>query len=326
MKFSEIKTIGIAVIVLTVFVAGCDKIPSKSANVEKKKSVSDLVKEKMAVTPSSEVIATAAKIDSSDEVLPKSVIAKVGDWTLTVSDFNLRIKNIKQVMPDFDDKNIEAKKMLVDELIRQQLMVMEARNQKIDKSDDVLAAVKDFENNLLVQELVVGLTKDIKVSEADAKAYFDQNPDVFIKPVEKKITEIVVPTEKEAKEILVLLLQGGDAMMIAKDRSKGSSAKSGGDLGYLEQAPFEQMQKALEGIATKGGVSTVFQGPEGFYLVKVEDVRGGDKVTFEEVKGELIKGLSVQKQQQSVFAKLDEIAKRVKVSVNKTFFDAKTGE
>ncbi len=134
--------------------------------------------------------------------------------------------------------------MLVDELIRQQLMVMEARNQKIDKSDDVLAAVKDFENNLLVQELVVGLTKDIKVSEADAKAYFDQNPDVFIKPVEKKITEIVVPTEKEAKEILVLLLQGGDAMMIAKDRSKGSSAKSGGDLGYLEQAPFEQMQKA----------------------------------------------------------------------------------
>jgi len=111
---------------------------------------------------------------------------KVGDWTLTMPDFNERVKNIKQVVPNFDENSVESRKWLVDELIRQQLMVYEARAERLNESKEFHAALKDFENNILVQELVADLTKEVKVTEAETKEYYDKNPDVFIKPVEKK--------------------------------------------------------------------------------------------------------------------------------------------
>ncbi|MBF0594074.1 MAG: peptidyl-prolyl cis-trans isomerase [Candidatus Omnitrophica bacterium] len=309
-----------AVIIFTFLsvlcVAGCDNIAPKAKKAAAVPAT---------VTAPAAPVAAAAAVTSADEKLSKDVLAKVGDWTLSVAEFNERVKNIKQVVPNFDEKNVEAKKTLIDELIRQQLMVHEARDQKFNESKEFVAAMKDFENNILVQELVTDMTKDIKVTDAEAKDYYDKNPDVFLKPVEKKVSEIMVLTEAEAKDVLVSALQGTDFAQLAKDRSKSKSAANGGDLGFITKPAFEQMGKAIETL-NKGGVSSVFQGPDGFYIVKVDDVRGGDKVAFDEVKADLIKGLTSQKQQQVVLGKMAEVAKKVKVTVNTDLLDGKTGE
>ena len=318
--FSEKK--GMIFLLLTVFIAtGCDLIaptPKKTKyQTQPKETVVSEEKQSIETAPAAtKTIATA---------LPKDVLAKVGDWTLTTSEFDERIKGIKQVVKDFDENNIDSKKMVLEELIRQQLLVREAREEKIDQQKDVRAAVEDFENTLLVQDLVAKLTENIKATEQDAKEYYDANPDQFIKGVEKQVREIVVATENEAKDILVQSLQGADFAQMAKDRSKAKSAANGGDLGFVYRAPFEQMQKTLDTV-NKGGVSSVFQGPEGYYIVKVEDVRGGDKATFDEVKEELVKGLTIQKQQKAVLDKLAETSKKVDVQINADLFNTKTGE
>lgn len=292
-------------------VTGCDLLSSKPFP---KKTVAKAAPEAQAAQPA----------EAKDAPLPDGILAKVGDWTISMDEFNRRIDAVKKMVADFDDKNVDTKKMILDELIRQQLLVQEAKAEKVDRQTEIVEAVRDFENTLLVQDLVGGLTKDIKATEQDAKEYYDANPDLFIRPVEKSLREIVVPTEVEAKDILVRILQGSDFVQTAKDMSKGKSAEKAGDLGFVEQAPFEQMQKAIEGLA-KGGVSTVFQGPEGFYIVKVEDIRGGDKAAFGDVKEDLVKGLTVQKQQQAVMDKLNDVAKRVNVKVNPGLLE-KTGE
>lgn len=307
-------------------VAGCDSLLPKA----KKPAV---VKSSGAVAaPVTSSVAAAANVSAgdklgaaTDEALPKDVLAKVGDWTLTAAEFDERVKNIKQVVPNFDEKKAESKNMLIDELIRQQLMVYEAREQKLNESKEVRAAMKDFENNILVQELVAGLTKEIAATDVEAREYYDKNPDVFVNPLEKKVSEILVPSEAEAKEVLVLVLQGGDFAQIARDRSKGKTAAAGGDLGFLAKPAFEQQGKAVEAL-TKGNVSAVFQGPDGFYIVKVDDVRGGDKVAYDTVKADLVKGLTSQKQQKAVLEKMAEVAKKVKVSVNTDLLKEKTGE
>lgn len=300
-------------------VVGCDNLKSKAAARNPAPTqASSTAQSPATVTPT----ASAA---SADQKLPKDVLAAVGDWTLTVAELDERIKNIKQVVPSFDEKNIQSRNMLIDELIRQQLMVYEARNLRLNETKEFKAAIKDFENNILVQQLVGDLTKDVKVAEEEARDFYEKNPNMFIKPVQKKLSEIVVPTEAEAKEILVSLLQGADFAETAKSRSKGKTAGNGGALGVLEKPTFAQMGKAIEGI-NKGNLSAVFQGPDGYYIVRVDDITGGDKVSFDEIKADLMKGLTSQKQQKIVLDKMAEVAKKVQVKVNTDLINVKTGE
>ncbi len=294
-----------------VCVAGCDNLQSKRKAPEAKTSVA--------------AAAVESAVFATDEKLPKDTLAVVGNWRLTVADFDERVKNIKQAVPSFDENSLETKKMLIDELIRQQLMVHEAREQRLNDTEEFRAALKDFENNILVQQLVVGLTKDIQVNDTEAKEYYDQNPTIFVAPLEKRASEIVVMSEAEAKDILVSLLQGADFAQTAKELSKGETSRDGGDLGFLNKPVFDQMESALATL-NKGGLSGVFQGPTGYYIVKVTDVRGGETVAFDKIKEDLVKGLTAQKQQRIVLEKMAEVAKKVKVNVNGELLNAKTGE
>jgi peptidyl-prolyl cis-trans isomerase C len=306
----------ITLIVISFATAGCDLISPKKAPASSQKTTAAPA----VVVPPANPVTPA----SADEPLSKDMLAKVGEWTLSLNEFNQRIDGIKQAIPEFDSTKVDAKRMVLDELIRQQLLVQEARRENLDRSKEIKDAVKDFENTLLVQELVSTLTKDIKATEQEAKDYYDKNPDLFIKPLEKQLREIVVPTEVEAKDILVQILQGADFAQTAKERSKAKSAENGGDLGFVTQAPFEQMHTAVVGLA-KGGISSVFQGPDGYYIVKAEGVRGGDKVAFNDIKEDLIKGLSIQKQQQVVMDKLTDVSKKINVKINRELID-KIGE
>jgi peptidyl-prolyl cis-trans isomerase C len=265
------------------------------------------------------VASVAAPTDTNplqnNEQLPKNVLAKVGSWSITIDEYKERLVGVKKVMKDFDDKAPGAKEMLLEDIIRQQLLVYEARQQKIDQLQDIQGAVKDFENTLLVQELAGRLTEGIKATEQEARDYYNANPDVFVMPVEKQLREIVLPTEAEAKDVYIQVLQGADFAQTAKDKSKGKTAAQGGDLGFVAKAPLEQMQKETEALK-KGEVSRVFNGPDGYYIVKVDDVRGGDKKPFDEIKEDLLKGLTLQKQQKAVLDKMSEVAKKINVKVN----------
>lgn len=255
------------------------------------------------------------------EALPlaDNEIALVGDWRLSIAEFKERLDNVAQTIPNFDPNDLNSQSIILDELIRQQLMVMEAEKQGIHKQADIKQAVEDFRRTLLVQELADQLTKDIVVTEEEANQYYQNNIDLFVVPLEYKVRELVVYTETGAKEMLVQLLQGADFETLAKERSKGASTENGGDLGYIRQAPFQKMQNAIETL-NEGDVSSVFQGPEGYYIVKLEDKRGGEPRAFEEIKEDLIQGLTVQNQQQAVLERLSEVAQTTTIEVNQEYF------
>ena len=257
--------------------------------------------------------------------LPAGVLAKVGDWTITQTEFAEKVKGVKEMTKDFNEKEAGAKAMLLNEVIRQQLLIQEARKEGLQNSKEIQTAMTEFENTLLVQEIVTRLTKDVDTTEADAKKYYDANGDEFKKPVEKQLREIVMATEAEAKDVLVQVLQGGDFAQVAKDKSKGKTKDNGGDLGFKTEASFPAMAAAVSTL-NKGGVSSVFQGPDGFYIVKVEDIRGGDKVPYEDVEADLLKFLKLRQQQQVLADKVKEIQQQIKVRVNEDLIKDGTGE
>ena len=257
--------------------------------------------------------------------LPKNVLARVGNWTLTTDEFNERLKLLKQGLPDFKENDANTKKMVLDELIRQQLLVKDAQDSGIGESKEIKDAVEDFRKTLLVQELANRLTKDVVANETDARLWYDENKDKLAQPITWKVREMVVPEEATAKNLLAQVLQGGDFAQIAQTQSKGATAAMGGELKpfMTGKAPFEAMQAAIANLG-EGDLSTVFKGPQGYYIVKVDSKKGGSVKPFADVKSDLINGLTMQKQQAVILEHLNKLAEKNKVEINKALVDETT--
>jgi peptidyl-prolyl cis-trans isomerase C len=303
---------------VVAFLTGCDLLglgPKKQDNSQKQP----------------ETTVTAAPVTQrateAPGPLPNNVLVRIGSWTLTAEDFNNRLNLLKQQLPDFKENDPNSKTAVLDELVRQQLLVKEAEDSKIGNTKEIKDAIEDFRRTLLVQELASRLTKDIAATEDDARAYYDANKDRFTAPVTWKASQIVAGDETAAKNILVQVLQGGDFAQIAKTQSKAANAAEGGELKpfVAGKAPFDAMQTAIANLDA-GGISGVFKGPEGYYIVKVDSKTGGTRKAFIDVKKDLIYGLTMQKQQAVILNHLRDLADKNKPEYNKELIGQVVGK
>jgi len=288
------------------FLSGCDQVKSFSEYFSGPK-------EKRAESPSP--TALPQQKTQSSEVLAPNVLAKVGNWQITIEDFNNRLKNLKQVLPEYDIVDLDSQKMVLEELIRQQLLVLDAEQSGISNKKEVTEAVEEFRKTILVREVANKLLEGVVATEAEALEYYNNNKEIFVKPAEWNVREIVANTQTGANEILIEALRGevvfGD---LARQRSIGKSAVKGGDLSFSE-APFPAMANALLSLEV-GGISSVFKGPEGFYIVKLEEKKGGEAESFLEVKEEIINGLTMLKQQNVLMERLNALRLKTPVVIN----------
>ncbi len=87
-----------------------------------------------------------------------------------------------------------------------------------------------------------------------------------------RASHILVKTEEEAKQVLLILSQGNKPFeQIAQERSLCPSGKKGGDLGYFGRG---QMVKEFENAAFKlkpGQVSQPVKTQFGWHVIKVTE-------------------------------------------------------
>jgi len=251
--------------------------------------------------------------------LAPGVLAQVGDWTLTAEDFKQRLNNVKAAVPDFDTQNPESKRLVLDEIVRQELLAIDAKERGLANKKEIEDAVEEFRSALLVREVASKLIENISATEKEAEDYYNQNKEVFVEAAQWRIREIVVPAQQEAKDILIELLKGADFGETAKARSKAKSAPQGGDLGPLKELP-PALAKAVATLDV-GDLSSVFKSPEGYSIVKLEEKRGGKPLSFSEVKADIISGLTQLKQQQAILAHIDQLRQKTPVKVNENLLN-----
>lgn len=299
-SFVKKSTVVLSTLILMVGLNGCDLINPPKKETKKAKPAE---------------VAQQPKVEDNAP-LTKDVIARVGTWVLTTEQFDQRLKLLKEGLPEFDANKPGSKEAVLNELIRQQLLVKDAEAQGIGDQKDVTEAVEDFRRTLLVQDLASKVTKDVVATEKDAQDYYAQNKDLFVDPIQWSVREIVVADEVTAKGLLVQVLQGGDFGEIAKTQSKGKTAATGGVLPVFTKPPFDALGTAIASLEV-GATSAVVKGPEGYYIVKVDGKKGGAMKAFAEVKADLISGLTLRKQQEAILQHIDELASKTKVEINK---------
>ncbi|MEM7816813.1 MAG: peptidylprolyl isomerase [Candidatus Aenigmatarchaeota archaeon] len=235
------------------------------------------------------------------------LLARVNDWRLGVDDFKDYLEAFKKLTKaqynvDLDINNFEIKREVLNNLVREQILAQVALEQGLDKKEEVLKALRDYRDSLIVKELRDELEKKIEISYAEVKNFYDQNKDrlpQIKKPTEPKVREIVVDSETKAKEIYSRILQGEDFSILARTYSISESKDKGGDLGYLTYNPKEKFDKfwIVLSALDKGEVSSIFKDEKNnrYYIIKVEDIRGGEIRPFSEVEADIREALKLQK-------------------------------
>lgn len=248
------------------------------------------------------------------------VLARVGSWTITVGEFKERLAALKEVVPGYVPGNVEQDKMILQELINQQLLVEEAERLKIGERKDIKEAVEEFRRTLLVQELARGIIEKIDVTDEEVKNFYEINKTEFVEPAQWEVREIVVDTEEEAKELLIELYRGADFGETAKMRSKGQTAEQGGLLGEISVFDFPKQRDIVTALEV-GGTSRAFKGPQGFYIVKLEGKKGGEPQELEKIKEDIKVGLIMRKQQEVVVKYLSELEGKAEIDINEKLLE-----
>lgn len=166
-----------------------------------------------------------------------------------------------------------------------------------------------------------------EIPENEAKAYYDGNPDKFVKPESVRASHILIKVEEKADEaqkkaarteiekIQAKVKAGEDFAALAKEFSQCPSAENGGDLGVFTRGqmvePFEKAAFSL----TEGTVSEIVETQFGYHLIKVTEKHDADKYSFDEIKVKLIQYLKDNKIKNDVSNLVKGLREKAKVEI-----------
>ena len=288
------------VLLLSVVVCGCDKIfPSK--------------------TPATPVTNTQPQQEMIKISGP--LLARVNNWAIGTDDFKSYLDNLRPLATaqNLDIDSFEFKQRLLNDLVKNEILAQLAVKRGLDKDEDFRKALRDTKSTLLASKIRSDLENKVIVSYSEIENFYEQNKFLLRKPQEMKIRELAVSSESTAKDIAIRLLQGESFASLARQFSALESSSKGGDLGYITYNPQEKFQKYWEVVLSldKGQNSSIFRGDDGnYYILKLEDLRGGQEIPLSEVENELREGLKRDKIEQELNNMVDSFKTNAKVEVN----------
>jgi parvulin-like peptidyl-prolyl isomerase len=245
-------------------------------------------------------------------------VLKVDGTALSNEDVQAEINALPEMAKQFF-QGPEGATRLVDELAKKEMLYLEAKKRGLDKSKEFDKRVEEFKKVTLINELLQKeLAGAANVSEKDAQDYYNNHKDEFMMHSQIRLSQIVVPTEDEARKVFEQLKQGGDFAKVAADVSTDKkSAKAGGDMGLFKQGELApQIEEAVFKLK-KGEISMPVKLQDGFHFFKVTDVKG-NIVDFDKVKGMITQNLTNQKQKEAFDKFMESLKKSYKVEINKS--------
>jgi parvulin-like peptidyl-prolyl isomerase len=146
------------------------------------------------------------------------------------------------------------------------------------------------------------LSKDLEgkftVTEAEARAEYEAKKKTeFTRNASVTLQEIVLgPEQAELARDLATRARGGeDFAALAKQHSKGATAKAGGDLGRLQRGELAPQLEAVAFALQKGAVSEPIPTTDGFRILRVVERTEEGVTPFEEVRAEITKRLQQER-------------------------------
>ena len=218
-------------------------------------------------------------------VPPETVVATIGDLTITEADITFATEDLRQELQRVRPE--ERRAFLVNVLIDMKVMAKAARDAGLADTDMFKRHVQYLQERELRQDFFAEKVATA-VTEETLKAAYDQFVKDF-KPVEEvHARHILVATEDEAKAIKAELDGGKPFEVLAMEKTTDPSGKqNGGDLGFFSKdmmvPEFADVAFTLE----PGKISDPVQTQFGWHIIKVEEKRMSSPPPLEQVQQQL---------------------------------------
>jgi len=232
-------------------------------------------------------VAAASAAPSASPLTPETVVAEVNGTKYTAAE----IDKIIAMLPPQYQAVARSQPQMLGQVFLMRRLADDATKAGLDQKEP-------FKDQLEMQRIQVLSTAELsevnntmKVTEADQRKYYEENPDKF-KQVKVRVIYVAfnptpgkaatdgkaLPTEAEARtkiEDLAKRIRGGeDFGKLAREVSddKASAAKDG-DFGVINQdSAYPQAIRDAVFALKQGDMSAPIRQPNGFYLIRAEEV------------------------------------------------------
>lgn len=262
----------------------------------------------------------------------EEIIAIVNDNIITRSEYEASLRSLYQMLQsqlEGEELNKQfnlLKGDLLESLIREMLLLQEAREKDFDVTEQVNLYIenlmkennietdaqlrqelrkqgldyefwrKQLEENFLKQALIYNeVDRYIVLDDSELISYHKSHPEEFTEPAEYRLRVIYISPEGKSEEELQAkkeeisrkLSEGEDLADLAGQYSEGPEKESQGDLGSFRKGELEKtLEQAVEKL-NPGEIHPWIEARNGWYLLKLEEKKEARLKSFEEVKQEI---------------------------------------
>lgn len=171
----------------------------------------------------------------------------------------------------------------------------------------------------------------VQVRADEVRQYYREHQKDYYQPKQVRIRQMLIryddytskaEAQKVAEQVLAKLREGGDFAHLAETYSHGPYAREGGLWEFVGPGVFiEPVDRAAFSLAP-GELSDLIEGPTGFHIIRVEEVKPERTVPFEEAQAEISRKLYVQRYQERYRNFLDNLQQRARIRINHQYLQS----
>jgi parvulin-like peptidyl-prolyl isomerase len=277
------------------------------------------------------------------------VVARVNGEPLTKQELQrmranpMTLRQLQQELGVQDPGEKELDRLALRKLIQHRLMLQEAGLKKITVEDKELDdSIKDLRKrfggdkgfgewmkqqgldesslhesvrgDMLATRLSAALVKDLRVSDEQVQQYYDSHKEQLKTP-EVRLQVILVKDKEAADEVLAALRGGKDFATMARQRSLGRRAATGGDTGWVAHETLAPGLRTFVGKMKLGQAGGPVLNGDKSLIIRLADRRSVKTKTLAEAKPQIVQYLLAAKRQEVLQDWLSETEKKAKVEV-----------
>lgn len=244
-----------------------------------------------------------------------SVLAKVGQATISTEDFKKRMQEILK-----DAQNPPTPDQFLEDLIRYEVGVQEAERLKLQNDPRVKERFRQVLYNAVLEKQLGPQISKIKVSEQELREFYAKNPELRLAHIMIDLKSDAKPEEREAtkkraREIFDEVRKSKRPFeeLVKLYTDDVPTKEVGGDIGFQSKVTLApSIYEAAQKLKT-GEVSGLIETKFGFHILKLLDRRSYDMADKHQIRAAVFD----QKRAQIFNSYFDRTKKNYKIQVNR---------